>query len=395
MRSLLDMDTIQIEITNACDKFCSNCTRFHGKNNPFYMTFEQFKIAIDSMIEYPKMIGIMGGEPLLHPQFVEFCEYARSKIPYEKLGLWTGLPDKYKHYREVICKTFKHIFINDHSRNDVFHHPHLVAIEEVVSDKNIMWQLIDHCWAQESWSASINPRGAWFCEIAASMSILFNESEGWNIEKGWWNRIPIDFKSQMEKFCPKCGMAVASKRRISNEGIIDISPKNYERLNYEDSRFSISDCKCVPVLEPLASYKDFTYRNDIAKRYNMFLTINENGFWTSHLYKKCEYDYIKIEEIKKERPKIKSKVLEYEIKSLMCKGCGKCCDGSTYDFVPLEEDEFNRLTKLNGKRTYKFGYSYHLNQRGGCGFLIDKRCSIYEDRPRVCKQYICEQGEQK
>ena len=33
----------------------------------------------------------------------------------------------------------------------------------------------------------------------------------------------------------------------------------------------------------MAAYKDFDYRNRIARRYGMFLTINEKGFWRPHL----------------------------------------------------------------------------------------------------------------
>ena len=70
MRPLLNMDTIQLEITNACPNRCGNCTRFVGHHpKPFFMDFEFFKKAVDSMVTYPKMTGIMGGEPLLHPDF--------------------------------------------------------------------------------------------------------------------------------------------------------------------------------------------------------------------------------------------------------------------------------------------------------------------------------------
>lgn len=136
MINMREMDTIQLEVTNACIYNCSNCTRFVGHHKkPFFISFENFKNGIDSLIEFPKIIGITGGEPLLHPLFKEFCEYAISKIPKNRLGLWTTLPKGYEHYREIICNTFGHIFINDHSRNDIYHHPALVAIEDVIKDK--------------------------------------------------------------------------------------------------------------------------------------------------------------------------------------------------------------------------------------------------------------------
>ncbi len=82
MRPLLDMDVIQIEITNACVHQCANCTRLVGHaKKPFFMEMDFFKNAVDSLVDYPKMVGIMGGEPLLHPQFPEMAAYLKSKMP--------------------------------------------------------------------------------------------------------------------------------------------------------------------------------------------------------------------------------------------------------------------------------------------------------------------------
>jgi len=295
MRSMVSMDTVQIEITNHCVLSCSNCTRFvpHIKK-PFYMDFEFFKKAVDSMIGYPKMVGIQGGEPLLHPDFEKMCDYLHEKIPYEQCGLWTTLPKGFEHHREVICRTFKHIFVNDHSRDDIYHHPPLVAIQEVETDKNRMWQFIDTCWAQMSWSASINPTGAFFCEIAASMNMLMGgENPGWPVEPGWWWRIPKDFGSQMEAYCPTCGFPSKVARRASVEKVDDISPANLEWLkgySKNPGRFVVHDLVKSDCQEEMAKYKDFDYRNAIAKRYDMFLTINDQHFWTAHLRKKITPD---------------------------------------------------------------------------------------------------------
>lgn len=290
MRRLIDMDTIQLEITSACPNRCSNCTRFVGHRKPYFMDFEQFKEAVDSMVGYPKMMGFQGGDPLLHPDFERMCEYAISKIPKNQLGLWTTFPKGFEHYREAICKTFYHIFLNDHTRSDIFHHPPLVAIEEVISNRNVMWNMIDCCWAQMNWSASINPKGAFFCEIAASMSLLFGEGGGWTVEPGWWYRIPKDFTSQMEQYCPRCGFPASLKRRSSKELVDDISPGNLNRLRgrslkIDRGEYVVSDLKMVTNQEPMASYKDMEYRKAIAKRYGIFLVVNSKNFITPYLQK--------------------------------------------------------------------------------------------------------------
>ena len=72
MISPSEMKIIQIEITNSCIHHCSNCTRFcglHEKN--FMMTWDKFKHAVDSLKDFQGIAGVMGGKPLLNPQFPE------------------------------------------------------------------------------------------------------------------------------------------------------------------------------------------------------------------------------------------------------------------------------------------------------------------------------------
>lgn len=206
------------------------------------------------------------------------------------MGLWSCFPKGYEHYREIICETFGNIFLNDQSRPDIYHAPILVAAEEVIPDKKDMFLAIDHCWLQNSWSASINPKGAFFCEIAAAMSLLFNGSDGWKVEPDWWKRTVKDYREQIEEFCPKCGVALSLPRRASIDGRDDISLKNLERLKgkslkIDAGKYVVSDLKTAVNPEPMAAYKDEDYRAKIADRYGIFLVNNEKGFQVPYLKK--------------------------------------------------------------------------------------------------------------
>src|SRR5688500_14994553 len=87
MRSPADMRIIQIDITNACPKRCSNCTRFCGHHaEPFFMDYDTFRKAVDSMKGYSGIVGLMGGEPTIHPQFEKFLEYYRDHVGYDDLS---------------------------------------------------------------------------------------------------------------------------------------------------------------------------------------------------------------------------------------------------------------------------------------------------------------------
>jgi len=294
MKSICENDTIQIELTDACNHACANCTRFVGHRNPFFLTMDQFGAAIDSLEGFPHMVGVMGGEPLLHKKFSEFCEYALNKFPREQLGIWTGFPGGFEKYREIICKTFGNIFLNDHTRPDIYHHPFLIAAQEVIQNKDDMFMGVDKCFFQNAWSPSINQKGAFFCEIAASLSLLFNGSNGWDVEKNWWKRTPKDYKEQIEEFCPQCGGCLKLKRRPScpEGGVDDISRGNYDRLKdvsnkIKTGKYKIHDLQTVKddEMEPLAAYKDMDYRNRIAARYGIYLTLNQNNFNEPHLLK--------------------------------------------------------------------------------------------------------------
>lgn len=286
MRPLIDMDTIQIEVTNQCHNRCSNCTRLVGHHpEPYFMSLDDFKKAVDSMVDYPKMVGMMGGEPLLHPQFKEMCEYMHDKIPKERCGLWTCFPKGKEHLRRVVVRTFGNIFLNDQTRGDIMHGPVLVAAEEIKGPEPTKWYYIDKCWVQNYWSAAINPKGAFFCEIAASMAMLFggDDHKGWKVEPGWWEKIPKDFKEQMEKYCMKCGAAMPLKKRASTDVLDDISPGMHEMLKdvspkIKQGKCVISDMVCETDDRKTATYKDFDYRSAIADRYGMFLVVNKLGF---------------------------------------------------------------------------------------------------------------------
>jgi uncharacterized radical SAM superfamily Fe-S cluster-containing enzyme len=65
-----------LEINDVCDLTCPVCI---VRNQQRYsMTFDEFKSAVDLLVaaegELPIML-LSGGEPTLHPQFFEFCDY--------------------------------------------------------------------------------------------------------------------------------------------------------------------------------------------------------------------------------------------------------------------------------------------------------------------------------
>ena len=257
MKSPADMQIIQIDITNACTKKCSNCTRFCGNHRkPFMMDFDTFKRAVDSMEGFPGIVGIMGGEPTLHPQFEEFVRYFASRFGKKGVldharqpvtnfnahivgnvfdidcsnqrGLWSILGKRYYEHFEIIQETFGYQVINDHaSPSD--HAALLITRKELGIPDDEWIKMRDACWIQNRWSATITPKGAFFCEVAGALDATFDGPGGWPIEQDWWKRKPEDFKEQLQ-WCEMCSACLKVPTRNANDEIDDVSPAMYEKL---------------------------------------------------------------------------------------------------------------------------------------------------------------------
>lgn len=268
MRSPKDMRIIQIEVTNACNKQCSNCTRFCGHHKkPFFMDFDTFKRAVDSLDGYQGIHSIMGGEPTLHPEYERMLQYLASKFPkhanqlirpqkdfIQKVyqievenaqairdeqgrikridvvgpGVYSNMGPNYKRYYETITDIAPFQCLDDHL-NPVYHQAAFVTRKELGIPDDEWIKLRDNCWMQNEWSASITPKGCFFCEIAAALDMLLDGPGGWPIEPGWWKRTPEEFGDQLH-WCELCGFALKPVTRDSAEEIDDVSPEWYERL---------------------------------------------------------------------------------------------------------------------------------------------------------------------
>lgn len=255
VRSPKDMSIIMIDITNACPHLCSNCTRFCGNHRkPYFMDFGTFKKAVDSLVGAPPIIGIIGGEPTIHPEFDKFIRYFRERIPEKKRfsplavpiknpkclhrivkymrgkkrGLFTSLGQGYHKNYELIQDTFSYQSINDHSA--VNNHQAILATRKELGFSDEEWfKLRDNCWIQNLWSATITPKGAFFCEIAAHLDMLFDGPGGWPVEPGWWKRKPVDFADQLH-WCELCSVALPMPTIPANDHRDIVTPVMLEKL---------------------------------------------------------------------------------------------------------------------------------------------------------------------
>lgn len=259
----------QIDVTNACNRACSNCTRLVGHaREPFYMSESQFYEAAFALREFPeqspanapdpdvphKVIGVIGGEPLMHPEFARLCAVMRAVIPdRRRRGLWTGLDWPRTRHAHVVHQTFGYVNNNRHETR-CEHSPVLVAIGEVIDDPEERKRLIDNCWLQRKWAGTITPKGFFFCEVAGALDMAFNGPGGLPIDPECWRRPLDDFATQIETWCERCGIAMNLSGRLDNEGVDDITPENIKLLRdsprVQAGRYVIYDGESSTVANP-------------------------------------------------------------------------------------------------------------------------------------------------
>jgi hypothetical protein len=233
------------------------------------MDFDTFKRAVDSLDGYQGIRSMMGGEPTLHPEFERFIRYLGSKFPPRKTpmiypqkefikaihreelnnfqpiddgmeridivgaGMFSNMGKTYKKHYEIINDILPFQGLNDHV-NPIYHQSALITRKDLGIPDDEWYKLRDACWLQNEWSAGITPKGAFFCEVAGVLDMLFDGPGGWPIEPGWWKREPKDFGDQLH-WCELCGFALDTFTRDSAEEIDDVSPTMYEMLEKIDS----------------------------------------------------------------------------------------------------------------------------------------------------------------
>lgn len=237
MKNIFDkpQDTvIHIEITNACNRSCSNCVRLCGHYRPekiFYVNLSDMAKYLEAFKDFHGWVGCIGGEPTLHPEFKEVCYLMKQYRRPMECGIWTNtLTQEYRDNIALINDTFGLINRNPHNTN-VTHTPVLVRSDSVISDPVERMAYIDNCWLQSTWSATITPKGAYFCEVAAMLAWLYDGPDGWDAtDPAWWRRTVPEYKEQIDWACRQCSAALPLMPRPDNDGRDDVSQDQLDRL---------------------------------------------------------------------------------------------------------------------------------------------------------------------
>jgi len=272
MREVRDCWCIQIDVTNMCGHSCSNCTHLVKNAKPWKMDMDRFQKSLDSLCGYTGIVGVIGGNPALHPEFGEILDRLEATVPKERRGIWISTFGKDKQFEPRVrgmCDP-NHIYFNDHLKPNK-HQPILVASKDVIHDPIERARLIDNCWLADKWSPSINPKGCYRCEVMGAFDMALDLNLGLPVEDGWWKRPLHDFKQQVETFCNRCGQCVPMDRRIDAEEKDDVSPSNLDVANPSRSViFNVSEYRQSEVV----NWFPCEYRKGIEKPVGVVVSVN-------------------------------------------------------------------------------------------------------------------------
>lgn len=256
---------MQIIITNCCDLgTCANCTQFCPYAcRRYFMSLDNVRDAIDSVAEYPGVIGIMGGNPCIHPHFDAISEHLARVIPDKaRRGLWTN---NFNGHGDRIANTYGYFNLNAHGNklwaaemNDAvpaakvwgmdtpsMHAPVAVSMRDMALTKSRRHDLIATCDINQRWSPAITEikgyaRG-YFCEIAAAMAHVLNHppETGVEIVPNWWRRPMENFAHQVDTYCHDCGAPLRLKpvpdstqaETVSDTWLGTLAANNYPRAD--------------------------------------------------------------------------------------------------------------------------------------------------------------------
>lgn len=89
---------IEIELASACNLSCTYCPRKYIDRLNGFINFSLFKRIVDEITKYPETILVLHrrGESLLHPNFIEMCNYVKGKFKEIQLATNATLLDNAK-----------------------------------------------------------------------------------------------------------------------------------------------------------------------------------------------------------------------------------------------------------------------------------------------------------
>lgn len=245
-------DIIQIMVTTACDLYtCSNCTQLLPFRKDYrHMSLDVFEKAVKSLIDWPGVVSLFGGNPCSHPQFEDLCRILAKHIqPQARRGLWSNA---LLGHGEIVRQTFYpdgRFNLNVHRSVEAtkeivswlpgkiipsgvsahsWHAPILMNYQDFGIDPDDWPAIRETCDINQRWSAAICERDgkpyAYFCEVAAALDGIRGMNHGMPLHYEWWKSPMQAYYGQVEGCCNAgCGVPLRGQGHLDNQETYDVS----------------------------------------------------------------------------------------------------------------------------------------------------------------------------
>ncbi len=274
-------DIIQVVITTACDRNCSNCTELLPFRTDYrFMSLPCFTKAVASLADWPGVVALFGGNPCVHPKFAQFCSILSAVIPAERRGLWTN--NVFRH-GALAAETFGsgRLNLNAHGDPEAFAemdrwfpgrviagsgtqsswHASILVDYRDIPLRDDEWLIArERCDINQKWSGSIVERRGepfgYFCEVAGALDGIRGENHGIPAVPGWWAASMDRFGEQVRQCCDRgCGVPLRLAGHEDRAEVYDISARWQDSIGAPSIRTAL-----VPVgaaAAPCAAANDY------------------------------------------------------------------------------------------------------------------------------------------
>jgi MoaA/NifB/PqqE/SkfB family radical SAM enzyme len=88
------LNTINVQLTDHCNLNCTGCLNFSPLSEPVFLALNEFEKDMSCLSHLThqllKVVTLYGGEPLLHPQFLDFVKLTRKYFPNTAIKIITN-----------------------------------------------------------------------------------------------------------------------------------------------------------------------------------------------------------------------------------------------------------------------------------------------------------------
>ena len=192
----MNLPFVEFYITNVCNLACSNCNRFNNENTTGYVRFNKELYKPWADLYDIDLIGIIGGEPTLHPYLGEWCSGIRDLWPDSNIVLTSNGTNILK------CKNLFAICSENNVTFEISFHDETID-QQIKQDIETFTQLHGTNWTPritEDWDMLMSDEGFSFYYTQAH-HFYNNQIANWDL-----NNKPEPFNSNPDKAHANCGM---------------------------------------------------------------------------------------------------------------------------------------------------------------------------------------------